>query len=144
MKKILFVDDDRFFAAAYVEALRDKFEVRCVYDVETALEALRADDSLSAAIVDVMMPSPNGFEAETHDGMTTGLWIIHEAREEIEKRNLPIIVFSNRGREFVKGELAHLGLPPGLVTVSSKMAVPPFELARFVESAIARSLVRKS
>lgn len=27
MKKILFVDDDRFFTAAYVEALRNRFEV---------------------------------------------------------------------------------------------------------------------
>lgn len=144
MKKILFVDDDRFFASAYVESLSETFKVVCVYEVRKALDILRSDDSFSAAIVDVMMPPPKGFEAETHEGASSGIWLLSEVRNEIIQRNLPVIVLSNRGSHYVEQELAVIGLPSNLITVSTKMAVPSFQLPRLVGAAIARSLQRKS
>ncbi|MCF7675008.1 MAG: response regulator [Akkermansiaceae bacterium] len=144
MKKILFVDDDHYFARFYVDELRKFFEVVCVYEIGEALDILRADDSFSAAIVDVMMPPPIGFEAETHNGASSGIWLLNQVRNEIIQRNLPVIVLSNHTIRRIEQELDCVSLPSNLITVSSKVATEPSLLPHLVRAAIARGIPRNS
>jgi CheY-like chemotaxis protein len=142
-QRILFVDDDRYFARLYVEQLATQFVVDVVYDARHAIEALRKGIPYAAAVVDVMMPSPSGFEEATHDGMSTGIWLVKEARREIEMGNIAVVLFTNRSRREVIAACESLLLPSDLVTVSEKLAVPDVQLPFLVEAAISRARLRK-
>ena len=138
MTKILFVDDDRFFSSLYLEHLQSHYEVLVCYEADTALKALQNDTDIAAAVIDVMMPPPSGFEHETHDGFTTGVWILGQCRDAIAARRIPIILFTNRSVAYVEGEAAYLQIDPQLIQICAKVSVRAADLPHTVGKLIAR------
>ena len=96
MKKVLIVEDDRFFAAYLAELLMD-------YNLETEItdstqNALKHDlGQLKAAIIDVMLPNdPNEsgiVNGETRGGFLSGVAVARRFRKT--SPDFPIILFSS-------------------------------------------------
>ena len=136
--KILFIDDDRYFARLYKENLQKVYNVVVCYDAETAVQHLQTDPDLVAAVVDVMMPPPEGHEAECHDGNTTGVWILTQCQEVIRNRPIALLLFTNRGVKHVKDEILMLTLNPKITEVRGKNSIPSDELPEAVGAIISR------
>ena len=139
MPKILFVDDDRYFANLYLEALRlelKEFEVLVCYDAVKAIEHIKNDSEIAAAILDVMMPPPAGAELETSDGNSTGVWILEQCLVEISSRRIAILLFTNQGLKYVKDEVSFLQVDPALWDVRSKNAILATDLPHTVRKMI--------
>jgi|SRR5665213_962639 len=143
LNRILFIDDDRYFARLYQERLSAQFVVDVCFDVDHALVALRSDIPYLAAVVDVMMPPPNGCEEETRNGLSTGIWLVKKARKEIEAKNMAVVFFTNLLPRLIVDGCEELQLPAHLLTVTHKLAVPAQELPYLVESAITRARFRE-
>ncbi len=141
--KVLFVDDDRYFTREYLGELSSRFSVDARYDATSACDALNSDIHYAAAIIDVMMPSPEGLESETRDGMSTGIWLIKKCREMIEAHNTAIVVFTNRSSQSIAAECEGLRFPHNLLTIAHKFAVPAGQLSDLVDSAISRARISK-
>lgn len=132
MARILFVDDDKYFADQFLISLQTLHNVRVSYDAERAVHHLLNDLSLEGAVIDVMMPCPLGKEHETHDGNTTGVWILEQAIEEIKSRRIAILLYTNRGVEFVREQIAYLELDPAICSVRKKGDVKEIELPHVI------------
>ncbi len=138
MKKIIFVDDDRYFAHLYLDALREHYEVIICYEAETAIKAFEDNDDVEGAIIDVMMPPPAGREHETHDGNTTGLWLLTQVREILAQKRLPVVLFTNKAIDFVRSEVCYLELDTQLVEVHAKGGVDEDQLPHLLGKLIGR------
>jgi CheY-like chemotaxis protein len=135
--KILFVDDEVFFARPYVTELEKKFDVFLRETSDAAVAEFRGTADFMAAVVDVMMPPPEGLAVSTLDGMDTGLWILQECKEMIVARRIPVIVLTNRNSIYVKESISAMNFPPGLIIVHSKIETPKFYLPHLLEQLIA-------
>lgn len=138
MNKILFIDDDKFFANDYLLQLKLHFEVIVCYEADAAVAAFRDNPDIVGAVVDVMMPPPKGREHETHDGYTTGVWVLHECRDAVIGNRIAILLFTNRNVGFVKSETAFLGINPDLCEISAKDAIDEDDLPHTLMKLIAR------
>jgi len=136
--RILFIDDDRYFARLYKEALETEHDVVVCYDAETAVRHLLSDPEIVGAVVDVMMPPPNGHEAECHDGNTTGVWVLAQCAEVILQRRVALLLFTNLGVKHVKDELRFLDLDPKISEVCSKVTISSDDLPARLDSLISR------
>ena len=134
--KILFVDDEVFFARPYVTELESKFEVSLWENSEGVVAELKANVDYCAAVIDVMMPPPNGMTAVTLEGMDTGLWILRECRDVLIARKTPVVVLTNRSAPYVKETLSNMNFTPGLIVIHSKIETPKFYLPHLVEQLV--------
>jgi len=139
VNRILFIDDDKYFARIYLEKLSAHFAVDYRQDVEGALAAFQSATPYVATVVDAMMPPPEGCEMETSHGASTGIWLIKKVQKEIEERNIAVVIFTNLGAEAVIEECKRLQLPTDRLTVTSKYAVPSDMLPYLVQHAISRA-----
>ena len=138
MAHILFVDDDRYFASVYLSCLQDYHTVTVRYEAETAVQELSNNPEIVAVVLDMMMPPPDGCAHETHDGVTTGLWILDQCRQTLIDRRIAVLIFTNRGLSYVNTELAFIGLDPNLCQVSAKSAIDAEDLPHTVSKLIDR------
>jgi len=137
--KILFVDDDRYFARLYKASLDKCFEVIVCYDALSAVKCLNDTPDVVCAVIDVMMPPPLGKKAECHDGNTTGLWVVSECQESIVKKRIALFMFTHLGVKFVKDEmLAFLQLESKITEVSSKASILAVDLPARIDAIISR------
>ena len=119
MEKILVCDDDRDIAAAvkiYLSA--EGYDVVTAYNGDEAIDALKADPTISLALLDIMMPGK--------DGIAT----LDELRRF---SNIPVIFLTAKGEDSDK----ILGLNLGADDYVTKPFNPP-ELTARVRSAIRR------
>jgi CheY-like chemotaxis protein len=135
--KILFVDDELFFAQPYVEALR-KFSQPTVRT--TALEAVeefqKRSGDYACGVLDVMMPPPPNWDLKTKEGLDTGIEVLRLCSAEIIAAKLPVIVLTHRALKYVVDEIRMINFPKGLVEVRNKLETRPFLLEVSVERLI--------
>lgn len=127
--KILFVDDDVYFMSTYVDALQKRAAVSVRNAAVDALDEIKnnaQNQKYDCVVLDVMMPSPQGWEARTEDGLFTGVEVLKECREQIINASLPILVLTNNELEKVKTKVNALNFPEGLVVVRAKLETPAF------------------
>lgn len=136
--KILFIDDDRYFARLYAESLKKDFTVVTCYDVDSAIRELTTSLDVCAAVVDVMMPPPEGYEGECSDGNTTGVWILEQCQEVIRNRRIALLVFTNLAPKYVQEEISFMTLDPKITEVCAKATVLAVELPDRVHALIGR------
>lgn len=127
---ILFVDDERFFARDYINALSAKFAVEFCEEVDEARRILCSPDThIAAAVVDLQMPSPMELEDdEVVHFVDTGLWLLEKAFVNIVKRALPVVILTNREFPTFKERFEAMGFPERLVEVHIKFNTPSKKL----------------
>ena len=119
------MDDDRFFAQEFIEELRSEFTVLFHNTSEDAIRSIVEDESLDAAILDVMMDPPLIAPlSEVKQGFSTGVWIFKKIRDHAISRRLPICLLTNRDPGTVLEEIAGLLSPRELFRVQSKEIEP--------------------
>jgi CheY-like chemotaxis protein len=140
--RLLFIDDELFFAAPYVTALEDAgWYVRSAVTVEEALEAIRNDSEIAAVVLDIMMPPPLGVSAETCDhGLTSGIFFLESAAPHLIAKQLPVLILTNGSRDRVDAAIRVLALPDGLVEVRQKIETPRFYLPKAMQRLVHRWL----
>ena len=72
--KVLFVEDDKFWARAYIRELQDfGFEVIYARSASDVVDLLNNSFDFDAVILDIMMPTPEDVaDSVTEEGMSTG------------------------------------------------------------------------
>jgi len=134
MPKILFIDDEGFFARPYIERLEKLFTVDFSDSASEGLENIRSRDEHKAIVLDIMMPSPTGIASTvTKDGLATGLWMLGEIKEIVIKRPLPVIILTNRALNIVEDAVSALEFPDVLVQILPKSQTPNFVLPKKVQ-----------
>lgn len=99
--KIVWVDEEinSFILRPFIDELQDNgFVIIKINRAEDVINTLRneADDSLSAIIVDIIMPPGEHYSRrKTDSGLRTGYLIIDDIMKEGIFKNVPIIVFSS-------------------------------------------------
>ncbi len=137
---LLQIDDDGFFAALFREELEEEYEVEFCRSAEDALRAIERGTRYAAILLDIMMTPPSAeLSAETDNGMSTGIWLLRSARDEIVGRPLPVVVLTNRTDDHLGDEIAELGLPDGLVECHLKRATSAADLPSIVRKVIERN-----
>ena len=126
---ILLIDDDKLVMQFYVRALElDKFTVRhCLGPDEAFAFIEKEKPQLVAAVVDIMMlPQKRYCDADTDNGLKTGLFVYQDLRAEYP--DTPIIILTN-----VSNQVTLDNFEEGpLLKVVQKLELPPFGLARLI------------
>jgi len=134
--RILFIDDEPFYATKYIDALKKAgYEVHLCDSADGGLEDLRNQiDDLKLVVLDFMMPTPScASAAETTDGVATGRWFLRQARHLIKEHDLPVIVLTNRTPEGVAAIMREDDIGTGdLFQVRSKEQTPALSLPKIV------------
>ncbi len=136
--RILFIDDELFFAEPYMRELERDSEVILEQTAIGAIDAVNSARHWNAIILDIMMPSPDGKVGLTADGLDTGLWILGEIVDAVISQRVPVIVLTNRNLPRVAEFIEKLGethdIPPDLIVVRAKIETPRFLLPRIVKA----------
>lgn len=109
--KILIVDDDKFLLDMYTIKFKEKgFDVHSVFGGVNAIFELRKHNDFDVVIMDVVMPSMDGFE------------LLSEIKKEKLAENAKIVILSNLGQpsDIEKGE--KLGADGYIIKASSTPA----------------------
>ncbi len=143
--KILFIDDDNFYTQLYkeclIEELEPPFTIETYERVTMGLNAVAATEEIALIILDIMMPTPLDVDAgATCDGLSTGIWFLTQVRERLIKRNIKILVLSNRGMASIRDELKDISFPDGLVEVHHKVGIRAVDLPRKVKKFLERPI----
>lgn len=99
-KRIVWIDDEinTLLLKPYVDAFEDNnFEVIKIETIDNLLPILKieAEKSLSAIIVDIIMPPRHLDFSETEGGLRTGIVIIKDLLKEDFLKSIPIVVLTN-------------------------------------------------
>ncbi len=99
-KRIVWVDDEieTSILEPYVEEFIDNgIDIIKVKNVDGLMGVLKkeAQDSLSAILVDIIMPPGHLNYSETKGGLRTGIVVLNEILKENALRNIPKVVVSN-------------------------------------------------
>lgn len=141
MKHVLFVDDDRFYAYAWIEKLRsgNDFEVEHRKDAQSALDRVQTRPELDCVVLDVMMPTPEGVgTAETAEGFETGIWFLEQIADVVRRSPLPVVVLTNRDLPLIRGRVEKLRFDKGLVEIRHKLETPRDLLKQVVHDLVVR------
>ena len=129
LTEILFVDDEWFFAARYVQELRKHFKVHFLDRADEVVSFLQANPAIKALILDIMMPTPEGVsEEDTGKGMDTGLWLLEEIQKQVATWPFPVMILTNRNTGGIEQELRLREIPLKYVDVRWKLDTPAFYL----------------
>lgn len=116
-KKILWVENDREWVAPFAVALGDRgYDVRFERSPLPAEQALE-DGHYNLLILDVMVPTLGEGEEQTYPpnetqrGHDTGLVFYRRNRETLEKKNIPVLVFTVRMDRAILDAFLDEGLP---------------------------------
>ena len=134
--RILFMDDEPFFAVPYIRELEKTFEVVLEETATGAINAVNSTLTWDALILDVMMPSPVGQRGVTADGLDTGLWILDQILDTVVSQSIPVLILTNRNIPRVREVVDVLDIPDGLVSVRSKIETPRFVLPLVIKAIV--------
>jgi CheY-like chemotaxis protein len=141
-KRLLFIDDEPFFAEPYIRELEKDYEVILEESAINAIDAVNSARNWSAIILDIMMPSPPEKLGATADGLDTGLWLLGEIIGSVKLARIPVIILTNRNlprvEEAIDEIVEDLDLEVDLIIVRSKIETPRFLLPRIVKGCIDR------
>ena len=135
---ILFVDDEPFFAARYVEALEQHYRVHFLNRAIEVVPFLDENPTVSAVVLDVMMPTPAGVdEAETQRGLDTGLWLL-DKMQYLGTWPLPVLILTNRRPAAIAEELTTRKINRELISIRQKCDTRATLLPELVGEILAR------
>jgi CheY-like chemotaxis protein len=109
--KILFVEDDKFWARAYIRELQDSgFDVIYARSARDAVDLLNNSLDFDAVILDIMMPTPEEVaDTVTEEGMSTGLWVLEQIKHLIAPNMLCVWILTNRDLAAVTEKINEIG-----------------------------------
>lgn len=135
-RKILFLDDEAFFAKGYRRELEKHFDVVFCEDAADALKLLRQDATIKALVLDVMLPPPQGVGADaTAEGLETGIWLLSELGADMLLR-LPVVILTNRFRTDIQAGLARRRIPTDGIEIRHKLETPDWYLPQRLRNLI--------
>jgi CheY-like chemotaxis protein len=126
---ILFIDDEPGAMRYYVDVLKATgFQVTQCTGPDAALDVLRRGHMrFSAAILDIMMSPGEAYAGQdTHEGLTTGVYLFRDLRRL--SPNLPVVILTN----VANPETLQLIQPDRHVRVTAKVTCSPHELVEDV------------
>ena len=127
-KKILIVDDDEFLLDIYSLKFREAgFDVSLAQGGEEALNLLRQGSTLDVILLDIVMPTIDGFE------------FLRIAAKENIIRNAIVIVLSNLGQKDDIDKGLTLGAKDYIVKANST----PSEVVKKVQSLLGKMYVER-
>lgn len=137
-KKVVFVDDEAFYADKYVRELKQiQLDVSYFDNAEAGLDYLKKLEPFFLLVLDIMMPTPTEVPPiDTNDGLTTGLWVLNEIKEKIAKYSIPVVFLTNRDSELIEEHVQQLELPENLVIVRQKLHTSSTRFADIVKTQI--------
>jgi len=142
--EIILVDDEKFYAGTYRDALASQFVVHYRDTAHDAVGCLAEHSNVRALVLDIMMPVPEGVSAAvTERGLTTGLWLLQHIKETVIGYSIAVIVLTNRNPDVLAGPLKELEIPDYLVEVRAKCDTPAFLLPEIVATSIQQADARK-
>ena len=99
-RRIVWIDDDinTPILRPYVDEFEENnFEIIKVSGIENLISDLKkeAEKTLSAILIDIIMPPQHLDFRKTRGGLTTGVVIIEDILEDVSFKNIPIIVVTN-------------------------------------------------
>ena len=121
--KVLFVEDDKFWARAYIRELQDSgFDVIYARSARDAVDLLNNSLDFDAVILDIMMPTPDEVaDTVTEEGMSTGLWVLEQIKHLIAPNMLCVSILTNRDLAAVTEKINEIGnLQKDLVDIYRK------------------------
>ena len=135
--RVLIVEDDRFWARAYIRELEDfGFDVIYARSARDAVDLLNHSLDFDAVILDIMMPAPEEVaESATEEGISTGLWVLEQIKHLIVPNMLCVRILTNRDLAAVTEKINDIGnLQKNLINLDRKCDVasnvlPPYLLA---------------
>ena len=138
MARILFIDDEVVFSQGYKTELEGHFEVEYTSTADNALVYVeKHGDTLTAMVVDIMMPPPQGFEDATDGGFETGLMLLEKFQESSTLRwPLPIIILTNQGMDVIQNGLRRRQIDTTAIEIRQKVRTPAFTLPRLLTELI--------
>jgi|694.fasta_scaffold62555_3 CheY-like chemotaxis protein len=141
--KVLFVDDDRFWARSYITELQAfGFEVMYSRDANYAVELVENYLDVDAIILDVMMPTPEGVQDDvTEEGLSTGLWVLDRIHDFIASRKICVWILTNRSLPAVLERVDKLttGASREFITVNKKYEVSSLQLPRYLQEILEKN-----
>ena len=110
-RKVLWIEDDIYYCAPYVSALRENhFEVLHARDATSGLAAVEKDRNIAAVIVDMAMDPGARFSAfETRGGHYAGLALARNIH--LKNKHLPIVALSRLYDDEAKSWFQDKGFP---------------------------------
>lgn len=138
-EEILFVDDEAFFAARYIENLSREFTVHFADNATTALHRLENSLHIKALVLDIMMPAPHKVPLDqTAGGLDTGIWLLRQIQENhIAIWPFPVLILTNRNVDLVKTLLRDIQVSERYVEVRKKLDTPAFIINTILKAHIA-------
>lgn len=154
--KILFIDDDVFFANGYLDELDRHYVTTVARNIFDAENEICGRDFYSCVILDVMMPIPERWtdldrqdsdksliwpDADRQDaqhGLKTGIILLRRYKQLLIEKKLPALILTHRQKKEIEAEVAKLGFPSPLVEVHHKLDTPSFALPHLVRDLIHR------
>ena len=142
MKRIAYVDDDRFWAKQRVIVLEQTFKVEYFREAQSFVDFVRTADGLDAVVVDMMMPPPASVDPQdVADGVETGMWVLETLDDFVRNYPLPFIFVSNvEDHRFLKltERIKAQKFPKGLVQLYRKLDFGPQPMVELLERLIER------
>ena len=146
MKKIIILDDDRFWATNYIDGLsrhfHGRYEVQPFYEVDDFFEFMqrsgRAEGDIAAVVLDVMMPGPSGVDpAETASGYETGIYVLRQVRDQTVRQSIAVFLLSNTRLDNLVEAIDAVGVPGHLLDHSQKLDCNSRQLPAIIDARIA-------
>lgn len=140
--KVLFVEDDKFWARAYIRELQDfGFDVIYARSARDAVDLLNNSLDFDAVILDIMMPTPEEVaDSVTEEGMSTGLWVLEQIKHLIAPNMLCVWILTNRDLAAVTEKINEIGnLQKDLVDLDRKRDVLSNVLPAYLLAKIKRN-----
>ena len=140
--KVLFVEDDRFWARSYIAELQAYgFEVVYARNAGDAVKLIEDVLDFDAVILDVMMPTPEGVpESTTEEGLSTGLWVLDRIQQYIVARRIVIWILTNRSLPTIAEKIGAMAADVRvLVTANKKSEVSSMLVPTYLQAMIQRN-----
>jgi CheY-like chemotaxis protein len=134
---ILFVDDEWYFAARYVEKLRESFEVAFLDQADEVVPFLDKNPKVKLMVLDIMMP---GDDLDTRMGLDTGLCLLERIQSQVATWPFPVMVLTNRKMAEIEQELTarKKKIAAKTIEVRQKLDTPAFAIVDLVKDLMKR------
>ncbi|OGC52312.1 hypothetical protein A2982_01880 [candidate division WWE3 bacterium RIFCSPLOWO2_01_FULL_39_13] len=125
MQKILLVEDDLPVRELYKRVLeRADYEVIEAVDGEDGFKKAKMESNLSLILLDIRLPKLNGID------------LLKMLKEDLDTKNVPVILLTNLGQESIIQEAFRLGAEGYLIKVRMKPKDVVTEVQTFLKGKI--------
>lgn len=136
-KKILFVDDEPWFAGPMVEELEEAgYQVIFAQNGTETLEILESGESIDLIVLDIMMPTGDRI-TDPLEGRRTGVKVGEFIRKEMKSR-IPIVYLTVVSDQAVHSHIEQIEKEAGLEAIILVKPVFPRELVDKVKKLIGK------